>query len=449
MKIFDKELTKEFGVSLSNEELCSVEEECVLSIEDIDKLQLEISEDAIIIDKAIDAISKTTSQISLEEKMLATGDIDFNTLVYSEETFNATCELVGYERDSSLSIEDKNNLPSTDVKHDVDMRKAIEEKKSFIKKILEYLKKFFKMLWTKIKKVQAKIVMFTSASTKTLQHYKSLVTKSSTAWSVVGDNKLRVSQSAGCYYVISAMASGKTMGNIEQGSWSTKLLEIMMQDTTILDAAMNDVVGLTSIKKYDEKELSKLNLTADANLEFEAISKALHPLSKVLNVSKDKEALYYKGKLVGLTGTSLTMLNVIDNGSDDILNKLSSRQIKHTTFSLSFGKVLGSIGSVNEKKEMIEFIDNLISATKTYNDYVKEVDDYSKKMEKSLESIDKLAVPELTKVAQTSIKMANKVITDIAIDKRITVAKLIGSLTSVVKEHMYSYKLMAKAKVGM
>lgn len=394
-------------------------EEMEIEYNDMLSIESEIVDGLTAVNNAEVSLTRLSKQLAIEESVIKSGNATVETLQMSTEMYNDVCVDLGLES-MVLSVETA-NLPSTDVNYDADMRKVNDDKKSLFKKIVEGIEKIFIKLWKKAKQLQAKILIVLGNSESKLRASIMALKKSnySIAINMSWD---KLGQKAGFYHHVSGQ------------NWTTDLLVSLMGDDEVMVMAANDIGTLNDCKTLSSFNPSDFKLTSSSNLESKVTTNGITKSKELMNIlkgAKDIDNVLAKGKITSVNGKSITLLNIVDNGSTDEISKLASRKIVTNNIHLPFTASFKDPRTF-DKKVIISFAEDLLKTYAAFDKYTKNVDEFVNTGDKLLKEAGNNTVPELANVMRSSLVIYNKLALGLSTTKRVEVVKMLNMLTGVV-----------------
>jgi len=423
---------------LSNEEenvnvTISTEDTNVLYSEILEEY-LALEEERTTVTDAIGIVEKLENEVSLEERYLDAENTDtVSEIAYAG--YVTALEEIG------LSTEAE-NLPSTDVNKNPDLRQTIENKKGLIKKIVEGIKKMFEKLYKKAITLWAKIATFLNRTKSKLEN--SVKTISNSRGTLLGGSRANpVMKKIGFYYLLN------------NKSFNAELLrDFDMDNVYIIENLFKDLKTIHTSKEANFDELAKkLKVIPSEELAPGCISNRMlksiiDSLGDTVKV-KDKEKLnnIYNGVITKLNGSGAVVTYISSDKKDTTKDKLETRRVEHVKYSLGFGVQLkgeiltmtsGPLGIKFDLKEMktesdvVPGVKDMIKYLKDFETKNKTFDTTVSKYKSTYDELEKGVVPSYAGVLRNSLMLFNKLVFEIGTTKRLSTVSIINNYASAV-----------------
>ena len=231
----------------------------VLSIEAAETDMNECAAEILAIEGAVesgrDTMTTVEAQIAVEEGILAKPEnVAASTVTLSYESMKMTANILGYNVDAlEISAEAMEKSPATALEI------SVEEKKNFVKDIIEKIKKALATIWKKIKEFAAKAMLVFSGlekKAKALQtEIKDLKGDAPKELSEALVKKIKARNAA--HYIL----GGKTTDTLDASSRAVNRMSVMYND---IAKAMETANGAVTVNKTTNADAIK-KLIEDIN----------------------------------------------------------------------------------------------------------------------------------------------------------------------------------------
>ena len=426
------EISNNFG--LDNQDTLSTEEiiENGNLYAEIMQDYLNIEEDKNTIDSAYSVLNKLEQEVSVEEKYIDTNNIG----VYESSLsgYYTALEEIGLSAETS-------NSPSTDVEKDPDLRQAVDNKKSLIKKIVEGIKKMFEKLYKKALTLWAKIKKFLNFTNKKLNN--ALITISKGKGTLLEPKSaLPIMTKIGFYYVLN------------KRSFDANLLKDMVNDDKFIIANLfKDLETIHSAKTVDfdkllkEIEIKPGNELSPGSFKNQELAGIVDALKDQVKSNKIEVKDIMDGVIIKLSGTGAVISYINSSDNKDPKSILTTRKVEHAKFKLDYGTSLKgeiltvtnqygfkmTIKNIKTESDIIPGIKDMIKFINSYDSENDKMDKTISKYKKTYDELEKGVVGEYADVLKNSLMLFNKLIFEITTTKRLAISSIVNNYADAVK----------------
>jgi len=324
---------------------------------------------------------------SLEEDIafMSREDYDVNNsllLEVSINNYNNVLKQIGMGKEDLfiLSKEDMAVVVYDDIQAKARMEEMKGDKKSLIKKIIEWIKNIISKIINAIKKMYRNVLVYVNRfETRCASLLKDIEKKDDKIFytKIVAEF---ISRHAGAYAILN-------------NGFSSNLLNDYMRQDTLIDLSIKDINTVASASPIDIEKLRDnmwlipgQSLYSTTEKEFYSRLERLPQIFKGLN----KELLLNSRALVS-TGNTIKFVKVISDTTDDVKVMLETRNLDIITTSKDNLWIVDPtiLNLPNTKSELKPYIENILNMVKNstlkkaFDGIEKKLDDVTKELKKS------------------------------------------------------------------